>query len=95
MYIDDSVYFMLRARKGCHNIMLPTERTSCSTTNTFEHMYIYKWNQMLIAELEIGAVGTEFSRRTSWSEREDDARGHHRNGRRPRNGQRIIKKPCF
>jgi hypothetical protein len=32
---------------------------------------IYKPHQMLIAELEIEAVGTEFSKRTSWGTCED------------------------
>jgi hypothetical protein len=31
---------------------------------------IYEWHQIVIIELEIGAVGTDFSRRTSWWARE-------------------------
>jgi hypothetical protein len=30
---------------------------------------IYKWHQILITELEHGAVGTDFSKRTSWPEK--------------------------
>jgi hypothetical protein len=36
---------------------------------TFDH--IYERHQMLIGELEIGAVGIDFSRRTSWRVGED------------------------
>jgi hypothetical protein len=36
---------------------------------------IYKWHQM-ITELEIGAVGTDFSRRTSWWAREVPGRAN-------------------
>jgi hypothetical protein len=35
---------------------------------------IYKLHQIVIAELEIGAVGTDFSRRTPWWARENSGR---------------------
>jgi hypothetical protein len=35
---------------------------------------IYKRDQFLITELEIGVVDTDFSRRTSWWAREDQGR---------------------
>jgi hypothetical protein len=39
--------------------------------STKKRLTIYKRHQMVITELEIGAAGTDFSRRTSWWARED------------------------
>jgi hypothetical protein len=40
---------------------------------------IYKRHQIVISELEIGAVGTDVSRRTPWRAREDLGRAEHGN----------------
>jgi hypothetical protein len=50
---------------GGNNSLLPTEQ---------KHLTIYNRHQIVIHELELGAVCTDFSKRTSWRARENPGR---------------------
>jgi hypothetical protein len=64
--VCELVWFLWFLSKKCLGARIRFSRKKRLTT--------YKRHQLVITELEIGAVGTDFSRRTSWWEREDPGR---------------------
>jgi hypothetical protein len=67
------VYFASCARMGYHIIILSTGTKTGFQPN--KPLNIYKWHSILKTELEIRAVGTDVSRRTSWRAPEDPEGG--------------------
>jgi hypothetical protein len=62
---------------ACETVCLLILRYSWGQELSFVNgktLTIYKWHQIVINELEIGAVCTDFSRRTSWWARENSGR---------------------
>jgi hypothetical protein len=69
--VCDLVWFLWFVPRNCMGARIVSFGKKQKNTLT---IYIYQRHQIVIAELEIGAAGADFSRRTSWWAREDPGR---------------------